>query len=262
MSTWNPDQYLRFGDERTRPCRDLAAAILIATPRRIVDLGCGPGNSTAVLATRWPDAAVVGLDSSDAMIAAARRDAPARTFVLGDIARWCADVPYDIVFSNAALHWVPEHEAVYPHLFAQVAPGGVLAVQVPFNADAPAQQAMRDLAAGPRFRHRLVDGVRAWHVHAREFYYDALCAMSSRIDLWETEYVHVLPDARAIVEWYRGTGLRPFLDALGNDEDREAFLGEYLAAVQKAYPPRPDGRILFPFRRLFLIAYREKAHAS
>jgi trans-aconitate 2-methyltransferase len=256
MPTWNAGQYLRFADERTRPCRDLAAAVALEAPRRIVDLGCGPGNSTAVLAARWPAAEILGIDSSEAMIAAARRDAPDRAWVVGDIASWSADEPYDLVFANAALHWVPDHAAQYPRLLAQAAPGGALAAQVPHNQDSPAHEAMRAVAARPAWQTHFAGGVRQWHVHPVDFYYDLLAPRASRLDLWETEYLHVMADAAAIVEWYKGTGLRPFLDRLPDDAARKAFLDEYREAVAEAYPPRPDGRLLFPFRRLFLIAYR------
>jgi trans-aconitate 2-methyltransferase len=255
VPTWNADQYLRFADERTRPCRDLAAAVALAAPRRIVDLGCGPGNSTAVLAARWPAAEIVGLDSSDAMIAAARRDAPERTWILGDIASWTGD-PFDLVFSNAALQWVPDHARVYPRLLAQVAPGGALAVQMPCNFDASAHEAMRAIAARPEWRHHFSGGVREWHVHPAPFYYDVLAPHASRVDLWETEYFHVMPGPAAIVEWYKGTGLRPFLDPLPDEAARQRFLADYLDAVTTAYPSQSDGRVVFPFRRLFVIAYR------
>jgi trans-aconitate 2-methyltransferase len=255
MPTWNAGQYLRFAGERTRPCRDLVGAIALDAPRRIIDLGCGPGNSTAVLAGRWPEAEVIGLDSSDAMIAAARRDAPQRTFVAGDIATWTSEAPFDLVFSNAALHWVPDHAATYPRLFSHVAPGGALASQVPYNGASPAHEAMRTVAARPAFRHRFSGGVREWHVHPASFYYDVLAPRAARIDIWETEYLQVMPDAGAIVEWYKGTGLRPFLDLLPEEAERTAFLAEYLEAIRAAYPPQPDGRVLFPFRRLFVVAY-------
>jgi trans-aconitate 2-methyltransferase len=256
MPTWNAGQYLRFADERTRPCRDLAAAVALEAPRRVVDLGCGPGNSTAVLAARWPDAEIVGLDSSEAMIAAARGDAPQRTWIVGDIATWTGEARSDLVFSNAALQWVRDHDAVYPRLLSQVAPGGALAVQVPYNLVAEAHEAMREVAARPAWRAHFGEKVREWHVHPAAFYYDLLSPLATRIDLWETEYLHVMPDAAAIVEWYKGTGLRPFLDRLPEEADRQRFLGDYLEAVTAAYPARRDGRVLFPFRRLFLIAYR------
>ena len=220
MPTWDAGQYLRFADERGRPCRDLVAALALAAPRRIVDLGCGPGNSAAVLAARWPDAELAGLDSSEAMIAAARRSAPERRWILGDIAAWTADARVDLVFSNAALHWVPDHAAVVPRLFAQVAAGGAFASQVPCNAGAAAHAAMREVAARPEWRGYFGGDLRLWQVHEAAFYYDLLAPLAARVDIWETEYLHVLADAAAIVEWYRGSGLRPFLDALPDCEVR------------------------------------------
>jgi len=256
MPTWNADQYLRFADQRTRPCRDLAAAVALDGPKRIVDLGCGPGNSTAVLAARWPEAEVEGIDSSAEMIAAARRAVPAGKWTVGDIAAWTAPEPVDLVFSNAALHWVPDHAGLYPRLLAQVAPGGALAVQVPINLDAPAHQAMRELAGGPAWRGFFPQRVREWHVFPREVYYDFLAKQASHIDLWETEYLHVLDGTEAIVEWYKGTGLRPFLDVLPGEGERGRFLADYGEALRPFYPAQADGKVLFPFKRLFLIAYR------
>ena len=259
MPNWDADQYLRFAEERTRPCRDLVARIEVATPRQVIDLGCGPGNSTQVLADRWPDAQLTGLDSSAEMIEAACGAAPARNWVIGDIASWNAGAnsPFDVVFSNAALQWVSDHATIYPHLLAQVAPCGALAVQVPNNIDAPAHAIARDLATFAAWRgHFPAQGVREWHVHDSGFYYDLLAPRASRVDLWETEYLHVLPAAEAIVEWYKGTGLRPFLEALASPDLRQQFTAAYQEAIRVVYPPRASGRVLFPFRRLFLIAYR------
>lgn len=256
MPTWNAAQYLRFADERTRPCRDLAAAISLEAPGRVIDLGCGPGNSTAVLAARWPKAEITGLDSSEAMLAAARRDAPERAWILGDIAAWTSEAPFDLVFSNAAFQWVPDHEAAFPRALAQVAPGGALAVQMPCNIDAEAHTAMREIAARPAWRPHLGGPVRQWHVHPASFYYDVLAPHATRLDIWVTEYLHVMPDADAIVAWYQGTGLRPYLDALPDEAVRQRFVDEYREAITAAYPARADGRVLFPFERLFIIAYR------
>lgn len=264
MPRWDADQYLRFADERTRPCRELAARIAVDLPQRIVDLGCGPGNSTRVLAERWPQALLTGVDSSAEMIEAARRDWPAITtpapeWHVSDIARWEAgpEGPYDVVFSNAALQWVPDHAALYPRLLSQVAPGGALAVQVPYNFDAPPHRIARELATAPDWRgHFPPEGIREWHVHETAWYYDLLSLHAAKIDLWETEYVQVMSDAAAIVEWYKGTGLRPFLQALATTERQQRYLAAYLESLQAAYPPRVDGRVLFPFRRQFLIAYR------
>jgi trans-aconitate 2-methyltransferase len=259
MPSWNADQYLKFPAERTRPARDLAAAVAIGVPAQAIDLGCGPGNSTEILAGRWPDTALSGIDSSPAMIDAARRDHPAWRWSVGDIAAWAAEPgeTFDVIFSNAALQWVPDHSTLYPNLFARVAHGGALAVQVPANLGAPAHQAMRDLAGSKRWASSFPKGgVREWYVHDAGFYYDRLAGAAARIDIWQTEYLHVMDGPSAIVEWYRGTGLRPFLDALPADEDRTAFAADYLERITAAYPAQADGRVLFPFNRLFLVAYR------
>jgi trans-aconitate 2-methyltransferase len=256
MPNWNAEQYLKFADERTRPCRDLAARVQIASPARIVDLGCGPGNSTAVLAERWPSVQITGLDSSPEMIETARRDFPKADWRVGDIATWKAAEPADLVFSNAALQWLDDHAALYPRLLEQAAAHGALAVQVPANYDAPAHTLMRELAESARWRARFTAPVREWHIHEPAFYYDALAPRAARIDLWTTEYLHVLSGPEAIVEWYKGTGLRPFLQALGDADDQERFLADYLREITLAFPPRADGRVLFPFLWLFLVAYR------
>jgi trans-aconitate 2-methyltransferase len=256
---WDAAQYLRFADERTRPCRELAARVAISSPGRVIYLGCGPGNSTQVLAERWSDADLTGLDSSPEMIDAARQNWPECRWLVTDITHWGATntQPVDVIFSNAALQWVPDHAVIFPRLMDHVAPGGALAVQMPNNLDAPAHQIARSMAASAAWRDRFPSGgVRQWHVHEREFYYDLLARQAARIDLWETEYLQVMEGAEAILEWYKGTGLRPYFAALSSAADRDEFAAAYLAAIRGAYPPRPDGRVLFPFRRLFLIAYR------
>lgn len=256
MPTWNAGQYLQFAAERTRPCRDLASAITLDNPRTIIDLGCGPGNSTAVLAARWPEANLTGLDSSPAMIAAARKDAPGRTFDVGDIAAWSPAGRYDLIFSNAALQWVDNHGELYPRALGYVADGGAFAAQMPCNMKAPTHELMREIARRPEFQAYLGDGVREWHVHDGGYYYDILAPHAGRVDIWETEYLHILPNAAAIVEWYKGTGLRPFLDRLPDADIQARFLDLYLEAVTAAYPPRRDGRVILPFQRLFVVAYR------
>lgn len=252
MPTWNPQQYLKFAEERSRPCRDLAARVEIASPRRIIDLGCGPGNSAEILSLRWPEAAITGLDSSAAMIDAARAASPQYDWRIDDIPGWAAgEECFDLVFSNAALQWVGEHGVVFPQLLARVAEGGALAVQIPGNYKEPQHQLMREV--GERFQLR----VREWLTHDLDFYYDALAPMASRLELWATEYLHVLPNVEAIVEWYKGTGMRPYLDALGNERERERFLSEYLEGLRRIYKPQTDGMVLFPFRRIFIVAYVE-----
>jgi trans-aconitate 2-methyltransferase len=254
MPSWDASQYLQFADERTRPCRDLIARIALEQPARIIDLGCGPGNSIEVLAQRWPDAEITGLDSSLAMIAAAQKSHPEINWITGDIATWTAQAPCDLVFSNAAVHWVPDHSTILPRLLSQLAPEGALAFQVPANFDAPAHRAMRELASSRAWKSHFPGTVREWHVHEPAFYYDLLAPQVARLDLWTTEYFHIMESSEAIVEWYKGTGLRPFLDVLP-PADQGRFLIEYRRLIHEAFPPRPDGHVIFPFLRLFLIAY-------
>jgi trans-aconitate 2-methyltransferase len=255
-TSWDSEQYLRFAEERTRPCRDLVHRIALSSPRSIADLGCGPGNSAAVLAERWPEAAITGIDNAPDMLARARRDHPRFRWEEGDIGAWQPGQPFDLVFSNAALHWVPGHEVAFPRLLGHVAEGGALAVQMPGNLDAPAHRLMRELAASAAWRGSFPQPVREWLSHDLPFYYDALVGHAARLDLWATEYLHVLEGARAIAEWYKGTGLRPFLDALPDAERRERFVADYTAQLAGVFPPQRDGRVLFPFRRVFIVAYR------
>jgi len=256
MPSWNSRLYLQFAAERTWPARELAARLAVENPRRVIDLGCGAGNSTAVLAERWPEAELTGLDSSPEMLATARKDHPNWKWIEGDIASWKADAPFDVVFSNAALQWVGEHRTLYPHLLGQVAPGGALAVQVPANFDAPPHRLMRELGASPAWRGHFPSPPPEWHSEEPAFYYDVLAGKAARLDIWTTEYQQVMESVDAIVEWYQGTGLRPWLDALPSPAERNRFLADYRALLAPAFPPRSDGRVLFPFRRLFVVAYK------
>jgi trans-aconitate 2-methyltransferase len=257
MTAWNAAAYLKFGDQRTRPCRDLAARVEVPAPAKVIDLGCGPGNSTAVLHDRWPAAEITGLDSSPEMLTKARKDLPAALWVQGDIARWAEEEGerFDLVFSNAALQWLPDHGALFPKLLGRVTPGGALAVQVPAYSDQPGQRLIREVAGLPKWRARFTREPADWHAESVEFYYDALAKRAARLDLWETVYVHVVDGPQEVVEWYRATGLRPFLSVLPTDAYRDEFVAEYLEALRPHYPPRQDGKALFPFRRLFLLAY-------
>jgi trans-aconitate 2-methyltransferase len=257
--SWNPAQYLKFVSERTRACHDLANRISVSNVRRVIDLGCGPGNSTEVLAGRWPEAEIIGLDNSNEMIKTARQSQPNREWLLQEIDGWAAGAtePFDVVFSNAALHWVSNHDVVLPRLLTHTAPAGALAIQMPYGFNAPQHQLMREVAASAGWRrHFPPDRVHEWHVHDIAFYYDLLAPRASGVDFWVTQYLHVMANAEAIVDWYKGTGLRPFLDVLESDADKARFTDEYLAGIRKCYPPQPDGRVLLPFPRIFLIAYR------
>ena len=253
MHAWDSGQYLRFADERTRPALDLLARLDLAAPRRLIDLGCGPGNSTVLLRERWPDAAITGLDSSAEMLAAARRAHPTIEFVAGDIAEWSPAERYDLVYSNAALQWVGDHERLLPRLIAAVAPGGALAVQMPRNHDFATHALMRQVAAEGEWRERLADARAPSPVKPPEFYYDSLAPRCRQMVLWETNYIQVMDGVEAIIAWLRGTGLRPFLARL-DDAEQRLFLDRYLALLAEAFPPRADGKVLLPYPRLFFIA--------
>lgn len=256
MSDWNPSLYLKFANERTQPSLDLIARVALDSPRTIIDLGCGTGNSTAALRRRWPEAEVTGLDNSPQMIEAARREYPAGRWVLADIATWHAAAPYDLVFSNATLQWLRDHRGLFPRLLAQVADGGALAVQMPHSGKLAVRRLILDTADTPAWRDRMGAARGATAIEEAETYYDVLRPMARRVELWETEYLHVMAGPDAILEWIRATSLRPFLDALSGADERAAFEAELRERLRDAFPARVDGRVLFPFRRLFVVAYR------
>jgi len=250
--TWDPATYLAFAGERTRPAAELLARIPLEDPKQVADLGCGPGNSTALLAARWPNAAIAGIDPSESMLAEAETSSVHACWVKADIATWTPDKPCDVIFSNAAFQWLDQHETLLPRLMAQVAGGGAFAFQVPRNFDAPSHVLMREVASGGPWRARL-SHVRRMGVLSPEKYFDLLSPGATRLDIWETEYLHVLEGDDPVFRWVSGTGLRPYADELSGGE-REDFLAAYRAQLRLAYPRRPDGSTLFPFRRLFVIA--------
>jgi len=253
---WDPAQYLRFVQERTRPCQDLVATLGWLSPRRIVDLGCGPGNSTRVLAERWPAAQILGVDLSAEMLASARHDLPGCDWQQADLSDWTPPAASsDLIFSNAALQWVPRHQVVLPRLWQGVAAGGALALQIPCNPRTPAHTLPAELAAEPGWRARFPQGSPpTWDALSPAAYYDLLAPLVPDLELWVVVYQHVLPSVEAIVEWYRGTGLRPWLQALPGDSDRDRFCAAYADRLAPHFPPRADGRVILPFERLFLVA--------
>ncbi|MEC5384306.1 trans-aconitate 2-methyltransferase [Uliginosibacterium sp. H3] len=253
MPTWDEKQYLKFADERTRPARELLGRVPLAAPRYVVDLGCGPGNSTALLAERWPEARITGVDSSAEMLARARLDLPGLEWVQADLAQWQPGTAPDLIFANAVMQWLPDHPALLPRLFDLLAPGGVLAVQVPDNFDEPSHVWMRSLPGS--WSETLASVRQGPRVLRAGHYYDLLAPLASTVDIWGTRYEHVMTDAAAIVEWVKGTGLRPYLEALPAAQ-RDSYQQAYLAAIEQAYPPRADGRRLFSFPRLFFVAQR------
>jgi trans-aconitate 2-methyltransferase len=252
---WNPAQYAKFADVRLRPALDLLSRIDLEAPGTVYDLGCGTGRITALLAERWPAAEIVGLDASPAMLAAARGGFPALRFVAADLASWTPAAPADLLFSNAALQWLEDHPVLMPRLFRQVRPCGRLAVQMPRNHDQPSHQAILHAAAAGPWRDRLAPLLRPSPVAPPERYHALLAPLARRIEIWETTYLQVLEGDNPVVEFTKGSALKPLLDAL-DDDMRFGFEAAYRGLIAGAYPAEADGRTLFPFRRLFILAER------
>jgi trans-aconitate 2-methyltransferase len=257
---WDPQQYLRFESQRQRPFAELLARIGHPDPKEVVDLGCGPGTTTVHLLERWPDAHVVGVDSSADMIAHARPlESPGRLeFRQGDLRGWTPDTPVDIILTSATLQWLPDHETMFPRFIESLNPGGVFAFQVPGNFSEPSHTLLYELAQSDRWGARLGHLVRPSPVLEPPGYLTALLATGAQADVWETTYFHILHGADAVLEWVRGSALRPFLTALDQpdmpEDDAAEFLSAYAAVLRAAYPRDTDGRTIFPFRRIFGVA--------
>jgi trans-aconitate 2-methyltransferase len=256
IEDWSARQYLKFEDERTRPPRDLLAQVPLKSARRVFDLGCGPGNSTELLVERYPQAQVIGLDSSPDMLRQARTRLPNCEFAQADLVDWTPPERTDLLFANAVFQWVPDHPAVLRRLLSALPVGAILAVQMPDNTEEPALALMREVAAGGPWATQLALTAAARDdLPTPAAYYDLLSPLCAQLDVWHTVYNHVMAGADAIVEWFRGSGLRPFLAPL-DDAMRRGFLAEYTVRIAQAYPPRHDGRVLLRFPRLFIVAIR------
>ncbi len=269
---WDATQYLRFGGERSRPFFDLLARVGAELPGYVVDMGCGPGNLTAVLAERWPSAAVCGVDNSPQMIEAARRripaghlrssasgpvltsHAPGLSFVLDDVRHWEPQSLPDVIISNAVLQWVPGHRELLVRWADLLADGGWLAFQVPGNFDQPSHVILREMVASARWRPLLRDVELNRQSADPADYAELLAEAGCEVDAWETTYVHILEGSDPVLEWYKGTGLRPVLAVLDADQTAD-FLADYAERLREAYPPRSFGTV-FPFRRVFTVARR------
>jgi trans-aconitate 2-methyltransferase len=253
---WAPELYHRFADERARPAHELLARVPLEAPETVVDIGCGSGLSTAPLVARWPAAHVTGLDSSPAMLKKAAAELPGVAFVEADVSTWAPQAPVDLLFSNAALQWVPDHATLLPRLVSFLRPGGVFAYQVPVNMGEPSHVAMREAGAAVPFAAKLTQAVKAREpMHSAEAVWDMLSPHVRALDIWDTIYQHVMPDHQAIVEWVKATGLRPWLDPLDAGE-QAIYLATYLERLKAQYGVRVDGKVLLAFPRRFVVAVR------
>jgi len=254
---WNPERYLRFADERAFASQDLSARTRLDAPRSVIDLGCGPGNSTEIIARRWPGARLTGLDNSPEMIRRARADHPEWTWVLADAGSYEPVETYDLVFSSGTIQWIPNHEALFARWYAALAQGGVIATHIPRFDLMPASPAIEEAARDPRWKTRLSTVPEHFTFHGADAYYEISRRLgAASFEAWETSYIHVMDSHRAITEMLRATALRPYLGSLESEAEQDAFLAAYTEAIARAYPPCADGKVLFPFRRLFFVMYK------
>lgn len=254
MNKWDGERYDRFSQERTQPAHDLARAIPLTAPKKIIDIGCGTGNSTAALRARFPQADIVGADYSEEMLATARSKYPDMTFIPFDATKDFSSLrrEYDVVFSNACIQWVPDHPTLLRNMMNILVPGGVLAVQIPMNHQEPIHQIVASLVQGARWREKF-HHPRIFYQLSQEAYFDLLSGLARDFSLWQTTYFHRMPSHDSIMDWYKGTGLRPYLASL-DAADAAAFEAEVFAQVQAAYPEQANGEIIFRFPRFFFIA--------
>jgi trans-aconitate 2-methyltransferase len=255
---WDPSIYLRYGDERARPFGDLLARVGSQEPREVVDLGCGPGTLTVGLRERWPHARVVGLDSSEEMIASAAALDTDVDFKVTDVYDWTPGPAVDVVLSNALLQWVPGHTDLLRRWIGELGPGRWIALQVPGNFDAPSHRALRDVAARPRWHDRVAEGLRdPAAVLDPAGYAELLTGLGCHVDAWETTYLHLLPvpgdHEHPVLRWMEGTAMRPARKALPDQGDWDEFRAELRPLLTEAYPAHA-GVVAFPFRRIFVVA--------
>lgn len=258
MPDWDPNLYLQFAAQRGRPATDLIAQIALENPARVVDLGCGTGNSTEQLHSRWPLAELAGVDNSPEMLSKAQAAHPGWKWVDSTVEAWSPNGTFDVVFSNACLHWVPDHGKLFPRLLSQVAAGGALAVQMPNSHEAPAHLLMREVANDPKapWASILAGASETYYVQPPAFYYNAVRKIASRVNIWQSEYLQIMDGPQAILDWVRGTAMRRYTVPLTDDAMRHEFTQRCLERFREAYPANDQEKALFPYRRIFIIAYR------
>ena len=254
---WNPELYLKFDKERTQPTIDLVSRINFEKPKRIIDVGCGPGNSTRVLTKRWPDAIVTGIDNSPAMIEKARKDFPKQEWRILDASKDEIEGEYDIVFSNAAIQWIPDHLNLFKKFYKILSEKGLFAVQIPLFFDMPIGKAIARIAKDDRWSLKTEEVIKLFTIHDSKTYYDYLSGLFTSVEIWESDYIHIMDSHFSILEMMRSTGLKPYLNKLESDELKKEFEDEVFNDIKKDYPLQKNGKVLFPFKRLFFIAVKQ-----
>lgn len=255
ITNWDPDQYLKYKNERTQPSIDLVNRIEL-NPKTIIDIGCGPGNSTQILYHKWKSAEIEGLDNSQQMIEKAKKDHPHQNWIFADASVWQSNKKYDLVFSNATLQWIKNHESLILKLFQIVNENGALAVQLPANFNSYLHKAVIKAGSCSKWRSLINECKDIITYQPADFYYDILTLISKKIDIWETIYYHMMDSHNDLLEWYKSTGMKVYLDSLIENDHKEEFINIVLEECKKNYKPQKDGKILFQFKRLFFIAYK------
>jgi trans-aconitate 2-methyltransferase len=251
---WQPGLYMRFAKQRTQPSIDLVNRITLTDPHEILDVGCGPGNSTQVLFEKWRNSNILGVDSSPAMIEKARHDFPFLQWAEMDANNLQFDKKFDIVFSNATIQWLPDHKKVLNDFWNVLAPGGCMAVQVPLHHQMPVSRLIEEVAAEGAWKEKLKGAFSLFTFHDPGFYYDVLTALTKDFSLWETDYFHVMDTHAEIVEMMKSTGMKPYTDRLSTTEEKQLFEAKVLEKITAGYPAQADGKVLLPFKRLFFTA--------
>lgn len=256
MNTWNPDLYMQFGSERTRPSIDLVSRIKTVNPKNIIDIGCGPGNSTQVLINRWPNAAITGLDNSQEMIKKAKCDHPAQEWIHADITTFEAEIKYDILFSNAVIQWIPNHESLMKKFHDMLCDDGLIAVQIPLFWDMPLGSIVKETSKNHIWNKKLGEISDFFTFHNYSFYYDELSLLFNKVEMWRTDYFHIFKNHLKILNMMKSAGLRPYLNRLESDDEKNIFENEILEKIETKYSKQKNGNIILPFKRLFFIGYK------
>lgn len=251
---WNPDLYLKFDRERTQPSIDLVSRIEGHNALKIIDIGCGPGNSTQILVQRWPDSQITGIDNSPAMIEKAKKDYPNQNWVLLDAGKEEIPGTYDIIFSNATIQWIPNHTELFKKFFQNLNKNGIIAIQTPLFWDMPLGKSIKKIASESRWNSATRGVTDSFTIHNYSYYFDLLSSLSNSINMWETYYMHIMDSHLSILEMIKSTGLKPYLDRLVTDRDKKDFEAQVLLEITKDYPKQKNGKVIFPFKRLFFIS--------